>query len=343
MNKNLLENFVSDPEKILRKARSKLRSPDSQPTTFSLGDSTARSLTPTFEVMANKSLHEYSAPTPYNIVTGLTVVVGNAAFELKPALINMVQNSQFCGKAHENANKHLQNFMETCSTFTIKDVPCDAVLLRLFSFSLLGRVKQWFYSNKDKFTTWTLCSTAFLAKFFPIGKTNALRGKISSFQQQHEESSPEAWEHFQNYISDCPRHGIENWLLLQTFYHGLSATNTRETMDAAAGGAFLSLTVTQATNLLEKMASNQAWNKERQPRKKQRGMHQLKEVDMLSAKMDLLMKRLEDKAPEKKEVMQLFESHMTCEECGNTGNLGSQCPQLEEDVNYINNNNQYRP
>jgi type II secretory pathway component PulM len=36
---------------------------------------------------------------------------------------------------------------------------------------------------------------------------------------------------------------MENWLLLQTFYHGLS-TNTRETMDAAAGGAFLSLTLT---------------------------------------------------------------------------------------------------
>jgi hypothetical protein len=59
--------------------------------------------------------------------------------------------------------------------------------------------------------------------------------------------------------------------------------------------------------------------------------------------MDLLMKRLEDKAPEKKEVMQLFKSRMTCEEGGNTGHSGSQCLQLEEDVNYINNNNRYRP
>jgi hypothetical protein len=64
---------------------------------------------------------------------------------------------------------------------------------------------------------------------------------------------------------------------------------------------------------------------------------------MLSAKMDLLMTNLEDKAPQKKEVMQLFESCMTCEEYGNTGHSGSQCPQLEEDVNYINNNNQYCP
>jgi hypothetical protein len=38
-------------------------------------------------------------------------------------------------------------------------------------------------------------------------------------------------------------------LLLQTFYHRLS-TNTREMVDAATGGAFLSLTLTQATNLV---------------------------------------------------------------------------------------------
>jgi hypothetical protein len=150
MNKNLPENFVSDPDIILKKARSKLRPPHSQPTTFALGDSTMQSLTPMFEVMANKSLREYSTPTPDNIRTSLTVAVGDVAFEIKPALINMVQASQLCGKAHEDANKHRQNFLEICSTFTIKDVPSDAVLLPLFPFSLLGQAKQWFYSNKDK-------------------------------------------------------------------------------------------------------------------------------------------------------------------------------------------------
>ena len=66
-------------------------------------------------------------------------------------------------------------------------------------------------------------------------------------------------------------------------------------MDAAAGGAFLSLTIPDAATLVEKMASNQGWNEERlQTCKRGGGMHQLKEVDMLSAKMDLLMKKLED-------------------------------------------------
>jgi hypothetical protein len=55
---------------------------------------------------------------------------------------------------------------------------------------------------------------------------------------------------------------MENWLLMQTFCHGLN-NSTRETIDAAARGAFLSLTISQAIALVEKMASNQGWSEER--------------------------------------------------------------------------------
>jgi hypothetical protein len=44
---------------------------------------------------------------------------------------------------------------------------------------------------------------------------------------------------------------------MQTIYHGLT-TSTCETLDAAAGGAFLSLTIEDAIALMEKMASNQS-------------------------------------------------------------------------------------
>ena len=67
-------------------------------------------------------------------------------------------------------------------------------------------------------------------------------------------------------------------------------------------------------------------------------MHQLKEVDMLSTKMDLLMKRLEEWANEKQEIMHIHDSHMTCEEYGNTGQLGNNCPKTHEDVNFVSNN-----
>ena len=59
---------------------------------------------------------------------------------------------------------------------------------------------------------------------------------------------------------------------------------------------------------------------------------------MLSTKMDLLMKKLEDRANEKQEVMYNHDSLMTCEECENTGHSGNNCPEIHEDVNFINNN-----
>jgi hypothetical protein len=106
----------------------------------------------------------------------------------------MVQQSPFCGKALEDVNAHLQHFLKIPSTFTIRGVTQDAVRLRLFPFSLLGKAKQWFYSNKEAVSTWEKCSNAFLAKFFPLGKTNALQNKISRFQQLTDEIIAEAWE-----------------------------------------------------------------------------------------------------------------------------------------------------
>jgi len=87
-----------------------------------------------FEVIANKSIREFSAPTTDNICTGPAAKIdGN--FELKPGLINMVQSNQFSGKILEDASAYLQHFLEICSTFTISGIPKDAILLHLFPFS----------------------------------------------------------------------------------------------------------------------------------------------------------------------------------------------------------------
>jgi hypothetical protein len=91
--------------------------------------------------MVDKILCEFSAPTTTNIRTGPAVNVRENGFELKPALITMVQASQFCEKTHEDASAHLQHFLEIYSTFTLKGVSRDATLLHLFPFSLLEKVK----------------------------------------------------------------------------------------------------------------------------------------------------------------------------------------------------------
>jgi hypothetical protein len=143
--------------------------------------------------MAEKTLRDFSVSSTANVATGPNVNVGDVNFELKSSLINIVQASPFCGKPNEDTNAHLHNFLELCDIVVIRGVIADIIKLRLFPFSLLGKAKQWFYKEKDV-DTQDKCSKAFLEKFFPLGKTNALHKKISSVQQMGMESIPEAWE-----------------------------------------------------------------------------------------------------------------------------------------------------
>ena len=65
-------------------------------------------------------------------------------------------------------------------------------------------------------------------------------------------------------------------------------------------------------------------------------MHQINTVDMLAAKLELLMKKLESP---NQEVNQVSESRMTCETCGETGHSGTSCPLTQEDANFVGSNN----
>jgi hypothetical protein len=166
---------------------------------------------------AHRCINDFSALSSANVRTGPEANIEDGSFELKLALINMVQQSPICGNASEDANAHLQHYMEIYNTFTIRGVTQDVVCLHLFPFPLLGKAKQWFYSNKEAVSTWEKCSNAFLAKFFPLGKTNALRNKIFGFEQLTNETIAKAWERLQDYISTCPHHGTEEWFIIQSF------------------------------------------------------------------------------------------------------------------------------
>ena len=102
---------------------------------------------------------------------------------------------------------------------------------------------------------------------------------------------------------------MDNWLILQNFYNGLTQSS-RDHVDATAGGAFFSLTIERATSLIEKMVSNQGWSDDRlQPR--QRGMHSVKEADMLAMKIDVLLKKFEDYSQDRAPMhtLQALEMH----------------------------------
>ena len=85
---DILTNDVEDPEGLLKRTKAKLKKVLALE---SKDNETMCSLTLVFEAMVDKTLHEFSAPTTANIHTGPAINIGDNAFELKPALINMVQ------------------------------------------------------------------------------------------------------------------------------------------------------------------------------------------------------------------------------------------------------------
>jgi hypothetical protein len=168
---------------------------------------------------------------------------------------------------------------------------------------------------------------------------NAIRNEISWFQQLTDETIIEAWERVPDYISACPHHGMEEWFIIQSFYHGL-IRSAREHIDAAARGSFFSLSIEEAHKLIEKMASNQSWDEERTQAHTHK-VHQLEEVDMLTAKIDLLMKKLENPGLDH---LKMVNAQVTCEECGEIGHVGINCPTDSQDVNFVGySNNGFHP
>ena len=87
---DLPTNYIDDLEALIRRTRAKLKKVLALK---SEDNHIRRSLTPEFEAMADRTLREFSALTTANIRTGPIVNVGDNGFELKLAIINMVQAS----------------------------------------------------------------------------------------------------------------------------------------------------------------------------------------------------------------------------------------------------------
>ncbi|WCJ31676.1 hypothetical protein M5689_013148 [Euphorbia peplus] len=138
---------------------------------------------------------DYSAPGLDGLKDGVRRPSINADhFEIKPALLQMIQNNvQFFGMPSENPNTHLSTFLEICDTFKIHHVSLDAIRLRLFPFTLKDKAKSWLNSLPlNSITTWEALARAFLAKYFPLAKTDKIIKEITSFAQHETESLNEA-------------------------------------------------------------------------------------------------------------------------------------------------------
>ena len=189
-------------------------------------------------------------------------------FEIKTTFISFIKEDQFYGHLGEDPNDHLALFLEKCDTLKMNGVTEDALRLRLFPFSLAAKARQWLNSqDPNSFSTWDELSNAFLVRYFPPDLANKLRNDIHAFHSEGE-SLYEAWERFKDLQRKCPPHGIEPWLLIQTFYCGLPPT-MRMSIDAAAGRSLMALAPSGAKTLIENMASNNyLWQSKKQFLKK---------------------------------------------------------------------------
>ena len=144
-------------------------------------------------------LRDFAVPRVSDIQSSIQIpLIDVDYFEIQPEMIQLLKASvQFSGLPNDDPNEHIGNFLEICDLCKYNGVSDDAIRLRLFTFSLRDRAKNWLRSLPPRsITTWDELAQKFLTKFFPPAKTTMMRNAITSFVQNDDESLHEAWERF---------------------------------------------------------------------------------------------------------------------------------------------------
>jgi len=269
--------------------------------------------------------------------------------EMKPAFLSLISSHQFIGMDHEDPYTHLSTFYELTGAMGFGDVEIDAVYLRLFPFSLAGKVKEWLKSQLNQsLTNWTEVEEKFLNRFFPISRYIKAKSDISTFRQGNDEAFCDVWERFKTMLRRCPNHGFKDIAQLTIFHNGLRP-DTKMILDAAAGGTMMVVNVEQATRIIEALASsNYQAQHDRHNAQPKKGMLELSTTNALLAQnkiltqqMDVITKQMANLAKQSHAVQnsQGQNQVMRCDFCGGN-HLNGNCSyqnQSEEEPLYMSN------
>jgi hypothetical protein len=126
-------------------------------------------------------LRDHYVLSTYTPISSLQLPDITAAhFEIKSEFIQMLP--LFYGLSTEDPYKHLDKFIEICSTIRLQNFSEDALRMRLFPFSLKDKAKYWLNSlETNSITSWAQMQQEFLKKYFNIRKTNQIRKVITIF------------------------------------------------------------------------------------------------------------------------------------------------------------------
>ena len=229
----------------------------------------------------------------YSAIRQPTVDANN--FELKPALITMVQQHQFTGHPTEDPNEHLGRFLRMANTVKLNDVRPEVIKLHLFPFSLRDIAAIWYeslpYGSVD---TWEELIEAYLGRFFPPSLTSERRREIIVFQQGEDESLYVAWERFKRLLKRCPMHGIDLKTQMDIVYHALNDTS-KGIIDASCCGAFKRKSAEEARVLIEDLAKYNMKTPSEFSRggSRGKGVIELSKMTAMEAKLDAMMHRMD--------------------------------------------------
>lgn len=200
---------------------------------------------------AEKKLGELISPNLDSQPWSITIT---DPVEMKSSLIHHFP--KFKGLPGEDPNRHLQSFQHKMTSLRQGTEDRDRAMLQAFPFSLQDSTEEWlYYLPPGSITTWTEMKKLFLEKYFIASKAAVVRKEISGVLQISGESLHEYWERYKKLLASCPHHNISPTLIIQYFYEVL-LPDQHNLINAAAGSSLTEKTLSQATSLIESMATN---------------------------------------------------------------------------------------
>ncbi|GKA13844.1 reverse transcriptase domain-containing protein [Tanacetum coccineum] len=174
-------------------------------------------------------------------------------FGLRHHMIQQVQNSQFHGLPGDDANRHIDKFLEITQHMKQNRVSDEALRLSLFPYSLTHHVIGWYDRlPRNSIHSFDDMMRKFLSKYFSPSMVTKLRNEIMKFEQKPHELLFEAWEHYKLSIDRCPNNNMLLVTQIDTFYNGLTLSH-RDTINVAAGGTFMQKTPEECYELIKNM------------------------------------------------------------------------------------------
>jgi hypothetical protein len=149
-----------------------------------------------------------------------------------------------------------------CNTVRQEEVPDEWFKWDLFPYSLVGEAKTWYsFASFEVEGNWNKLTKKFCEKFFPISKVQHPRRQVITFMQGEEDWIDHAWNRFDELIEQGPRLFFSDDIRLHIFSFPLTPS-CMQYVQMRAGGDLMEKTLTEATQLLQKISKAAAMRRD---------------------------------------------------------------------------------